>query len=106
MSYGYADLRRRISEPQESKPEAKREEPVEVEYAPTFEDQVQAPAKSPKRPRGTSPFPQVKLPREVYNDLKVVAGLTGKTVPQMLERFVAEGVDSFRNLTVDQLLSK
>lgn len=60
----------------------------------------------PRRTRGTGEFVQVKLSRHTYDALKVVAGLSGKTAPEMLDRFVSEGVAGFENMTVRELLSK
>lgn len=121
MSYGYADLRRRITESHGEVDQPKQEVPGErgvvaevlsaVSEPATTTTSTSTTASKPatpasKRPRGTSPFPQVKISREAYDALKVVASLSGKTVQQMLERFVLEGVDGFRNLTVDQILSR
>jgi hypothetical protein len=97
MSHGYADIRRT------SKPLPNQSQFTESEVE--MQDEHHEPVKH-KRPKGTSDFPQVKMPRATYDALKVVASLTGKTVPEMLERFVSEGIDAFRSLTVDQLLSK
>lgn len=108
MSYGYADIRRSRSEVQpemvDTRDEAKYEQ-GEAKYEQSEAKDVTALNKG-RSARGTSPFPQVKMSRATYDALKVVASLSGRTVPQMLEHFVNEGVDGFKNMTVEQLLSR
>jgi hypothetical protein len=77
--------------------------PVE-EAEGTEEEVTEAPKK--RHAPGTSEFVTLKLPQSLYKPLKTIAGLTNKKTSELLELVVAKGIDEFRNLTIDELLSK
>lgn len=55
---------------------------------------------------GTRENVQVKMNQDLYGPLKVVAGLTGKTVPELLGEIVTEAIAQYKTMTIEEILKK
>ena len=104
MAYSYADIRNLRTEPSgdDGKPEAE----VPAEPAPAPKAEIVEKSGRSKRAKLVKDFVQVKLSRDAYSGLKTLAGLCGKSAPEMLEDFVRDGLSGYQDMTIRELLSR
>ena|ERR1700687_2694465 len=85
MSRSYANV---------SKIMPKRDEEDQVDETPKYE--VGSEAKKARNPRGTSPYVQVKVRRDIYEMIGVIGKMNSMTGSQVIEKILETHTDQFR----------